>query len=291
MTEKSKKLDKAINFVEKGDYPRALDIFQSLYRQYPVDVDVLFNFGIFSNEMRDFIGSSKMLNELITIQPDYPNAKVALGFAYIQLNRPDDAEKILEDVLICDPQNLFALRNLGTIYAKRGDLEDAVNIFKKAELIDPSSRHILYGIALALFRQEKYSESSDYLTRILDENLDDEFDNLAKELKREISGKVFAQDGLRMDAVQYCLGALEKFNEMSFSQIQNIAFEIALLGSKGLDPSTPNIKYQLNSMPGDYSALHLLCYMYVGFKIVKPDVDIGFDLSKEYATAIKMFNP
>jgi len=29
--------------------------------------------------------------------------------------------------------------------------------------------------------------------------------------------------------------------------------------------------------------------MYVGFKILKPEIDIGFDLSKEYSAAKAMF--
>ena len=38
----------------------------------------------------------------------------------------------------------------------------------------------------------------------------------------------------------------------------------------------------------NYSGPQLVCCMYVGFKIVTPEHDIGFDLSKEYEAAKAM---
>jgi hypothetical protein len=47
-------------------------------------------------------------------------------------------------------------------------------------------------------------------------------------------------------------------------------------------------KYQLLSLPGRFSGLHMVCLMYVAFKIIDPTADIGFDLAKEYALANQM---
>jgi hypothetical protein len=72
---------------------------------------------------------------------------------------------------------------------------------------------------------------------------------------------------------------------MTIAEIKKIAFEIAVKGRGGLDTNDPSPKYQLVSLPGHFSGLNLVCYMYVGFKIIAPDQGIGFDLSKEYALA------
>jgi len=45
----------------------------------------------------------------------------------------------------------------------------------------------------------------------------------------------------------------------------------------------------LQSMPGKFSGLHLLCYEYVAFQQIAPGKDIGFDLSAEYGTARALF--
>lgn len=75
---------------------------------------------------------------------------------------------------------------------------------------------------------------------------------------------------------------------MSKEEVQQIALEIAMLGPKGLSVTGPSIKYQLRSLPGDFTGLHLLCIEYVGFKIIDPTADIGFDISAEYAEARRM---
>lgn len=49
------------------------------------------------------------------------------------------------------------------------------------------------------------------------------------------------------------------------------------------------MKYRLASVPGSYSGLHLVCLMYVGFKMFAPEQDVGFDLSKEYGAAKALY--
>lgn len=56
-------------------------------------------------------------------------------------------------------------------------------------------------------------------------------------------------------------------------------------GRTGLDTNDPAQKYQLNSLPGNFSGLHLVCLMYAAFKSIAPEMDIGFDLSEEYVAA------
>ena len=289
MKKLSQSINEGIKHVEMGDYKKARDIFQELYKNHPENPDVLYNYGLLLNELQEFGKSSEILKKLVGINPEYKNAKVALAYAYLNLKNPAEAEKLLIEARVTDSNNIFLLRNLGTIYAKKGEFKEALEIFYEAERLDPNNRPILYGIALALFHQEEFGQSSDYLEKIIVQNVDDEFDNLSKNLQRQIAERIFSKDGIRIDAVYYCLGALEKFNEMSYTQIQGITFEISMLGRSGLDPSDSNTRYELSSIPGDFSALQLLCFMYVGFKILKPEIDIGFDLSKEYSAAKAMF--
>ena len=83
------------------------------------------------------------------------------------------------------------------------------------------------------------------------------------------------------------MGALQKFQGLDTEEVRRITYEIAMLGMNGLDVNDPAKKYSIKSLPGDYSGLHLLCIEYVGFKQIDPSVDLGFDLSKEYAAALE----
>jgi hypothetical protein len=72
--------------------------------------------------------------------------------------------------------------------------------------------------------------------------------------------------------------------------VQRVAAELAMLGSKGLDPNdaTPR-RCQLRSLPGQFSGLQRVSYLYVALKKVAPDQDIGFDLSAEYEAAQALY--
>jgi hypothetical protein len=95
-----------------------------------------------------------------------------------------------------------------------------------------------------------------------------------------------------MASIMYCLGALQRFENMGRAEIQKIVGEIALLGSGGIDYASSEQKYTLNSVPGEqFSGLQLLCMMYVGFKDIEPTLDIGVDLSEPYQAALKLHNP
>jgi hypothetical protein len=87
----------------------------------------------------------------------------------------------------------------------------------------------------------------------------------------------------------YCLSALEHFADLPDEEVRKIAFEIGMLGEKGLEINEPAQQYQLRSMPGKFSGLQMVCIMYVGFKRVAPELTPSFDLSNEYAAALAMF--
>ena len=123
----------------------------------------------------------------------------------------------------------------------------------------------------------------------------DEFSEIAEQARKarsKIAENTFhgvTEGTPRMDAVMYCLSALKYLDKLSLEQVQKIGFEIAMLGTRGLDVNNSEQKYTLKSMEGKFSGLHLLCFQYVAFKKIAPEHSIGFDLSTEYQTALKLF--
>ena len=88
----------------------------------------------------------------------------------------------------------------------------------------------------------------------------------------------------------YLLGALERFEPMADGEVREIAFEIALLGSTGLDFASPEQKYSLRSIAGEkFTGLQLMCLMYAGFKRIAPDQETGMDLQQAYEAALTLF--
>ncbi len=95
----------------------------------------------------------------------------------------------------------------------------------------------------------------------------------------------------RLDATFYCLGAIERFEKMSAVDVRAITLEIAELGRGGFDLTSAEAKYSLRRLPGQFSGLHLVCYMYVGLRKLfpaSPPLDVGLDLAAEYELATKL---
>jgi hypothetical protein len=68
----------------------------------------------------------------LAIHPGYLSARVTLGRALIELDRPDEAQVELEHVLKSAPENLAALRGLGQINHARGNLSGALLHYRAA---------------------------------------------------------------------------------------------------------------------------------------------------------------
>ena len=146
----------------------------------------------------------------------------------------------------------------------------------------------MFGLAEALVALGRLKEADETYKKVVDLNEYGKIAELAKEARRKMAEQTFKDRGgatPRPDAVMYCLGALEKYERMSHAEVRKIASEIAMMGRTGLDPNDPSQKYELKSLPGKFSGLHLLCLMYVAFKTFAPEMNIGFDLATEYAAA------
>ncbi len=86
----------------------------------------------------------------------------------------------------------------------------------------------------------------------------------------------------------YCLEALKRFDGKLRDEIFKIASEIGLLGTKGIDHTTPDKTYTLKSYPNEtFTGMHLLCLMYVGFKLIEPDLNTGLDFKDAYEMALE----
>ena len=67
----------------------------------------------------------------------------------------------------------------------------------------------------------------------------------------------------------------------SLQEIQEITFEIGMLGKYGLDTMTPrrDTRPVVAAVEG-FLRVAVICIMYTGFKRIEPGMDIGVDLSQ-----------
>jgi Flp pilus assembly protein TadD len=94
-----------------------------------------------------------------------------------------------------------------------------------------------------------------------------------------------------MAVTMHLADAINFYRDRNQSEIQGVAFEIAMLGTQGIDPSKTEKRYTLNSVPGrKFSPLQLLAYMFAGFKELDESVDTQLDFEEQYEDALEIAN-
>lgn len=281
-------LQKAMQILSGGDLQEAKRFLEDLEVKAPDNPIVRYNLGMCYSDLGYLDFAIDTLSICVELAPLYSNAYVALGVAYARKNMLDESETSLIRAVELDKNNAFAYRNLAGISGKKGDYANSAKYFKLAHDLDPENPHILYGLGLSYQNLGMQDDATVYYEKLIDIGTPVELVELAKEGLDNLARAPVIMDEIRPDGVFYCLSALEIFEPMNPEEIKNIAFEIAMKGTSGLDINDPDQKYTLDSLPGKFSGFYLTCCMYVGFQMIDPTLDVGIDLSKEYNSAKQM---
>lgn len=185
-----------------------------------------------------------------------------------------------------DPENPYTLRNLGALLAGDSPALGLPHLEKASKLL-PNDASVAYGYGVALLKCGHDREADREFARVtklspfsdLGEKARSERTKLAEVSLRENGGS------LRLDVITYLKEAINHFRHLEPEQVKAAVYEIALLGSKGLDVNNPKSSYAVQSLGFRRSGLCLLAYLYAGTKIVAPGQDVGVDFSREYAEA------
>lgn len=280
---------RALEAMKRGDEKTAVPLLMGLIAKYPNDPKHLYNLGMLYSVWHD-AAAAHYLEKALLIDPSYTNAIMALGVLHAHAGKLDEAISTLTKAVELDPSNPLAHQNLGGCLLKRGDFEKAEEHFRTSLKAEPTNIQSQLGLGQTLESQERHHEADEIYQEIIKAAGHTDVGNLAKEGRTRIAHALLRRAGDdRPDVVMYCLGALERFENLSPQEISGVGREIAILGMKGLDINDPSTKYTLQSLPGEFSGLHLVSIMYAAFAQTSPGTDVGIDLSNEYAQALKMF--
>jgi len=283
------RFQRALDLLKQHKLPEARQLLEQLLADEPGNTGYLYNLGMLYTDMNETDRAVELLRRCTELAPAKTNAYVALGFAFARRGENAAAKANFAKALELEPDNPYALRNLGGLLGREGDYDKAIELLQHALEKLPDDPLSLYGLGLCLFKKEQFEEADKYLRRYVALGKLPQTED-AKEMRREILNRDLHQQGLRPDAVFYCLGALELFKGKPDEYVREVTFEIGLLGRSGLDVNNPDRKYRLKSLPGEFSGLHLVSIMYVGFRRIDPSVDVGMDFAREYVAARNLFD-
>jgi Flp pilus assembly protein TadD len=284
--------DVGIDFLKQGDYDRGIGLLRQALQRDADDDDALYNLGMALSDGGELDEAAELLRRLVTLDPSHARGWVALGVAHVRCKRPAEALQALRKAVELSPNDAYARMNLGATLSQTGELEEAIRHLRKATELLPGNPQPWFNLAMTHEELGEYRDADEAYQKVLALDRAGGLGERAEKGRSRIAERNFRQagGGFRGDAVAYCLSALRRFEKMPLAEVQKISFEIAMLGTRGLDVNDPAEKYTLNSIPGKFSGLHLLCIEYVGFQKIDPAVDLGFDLSAEHAEAKAMMD-
>ena len=294
LPETSQDMDSVMDLVNalirQRAFGQAETILRTLFSGYPDDRRVLFSLGSMLCEQGRLQEAREVLKRLTRTVPDFANGWNALGVALSREGKRKDALSAFQKSLSLDPENGYTMRNLGALMGRK-DPQEALRYLKRAAKLLPSDQSAQYVYGKCLMDIGSLADADPVLKKAIALNERSEIADLCREARIKITRrnlKAAVPRGLRTDVVVFCLAALETFKEVGREKTQAIAFEIASLGRSGLNIKDRTSRFRLLSLPGEFSALQLVVYMYVGLKKVAPRTDAGIDFSKEYAFALAM---
>jgi Flp pilus assembly protein TadD len=284
---------KAIGILlQQGRQSEAIQLLELLLSHQPHNVQLLYNLGMALSDAGLLPQAEKHLRRAIELKHSFCSALVALGVALARQGKSEEAVKTLECALASEPDNFYAHQNLGALFLKLAQFEKAIDHLRGAVALQPADQQSWVSLGHALSQSGRADEAGEAYAQAIRIN---PHTDIAEQARQESSGlaqQTFAHGGAgapRVEAVQHCLAALKTFAPLTNAEIKRITGEIAMTGRNGFDINKGEKRYTLKLMPGEYSGLQLLCYLYVGFQIIAPGTSIGFDLEKEYHAALALF--
>ncbi len=277
-------------FVRRQGSEKGIATLRLALQRDPTDAGALFNLGMALGNTDHAGEALELLQRLVAIEPDYPGAWVALGVAQGRGQQWGAAIQLFREAVTRHPQDAFARKNLGAALSQTGQLDEARDHLKASVVLLPSDAQAWLNLAMNLEQSGVTAEAETAYQRVVTLDPGGHLAEKAEAGRNRITLAKFRKAGgeLRPDVLAYCGEALHMFESMPKDEVQRITLEIAMLGAKGFSVNDPTKTYQLRSLSGDFSGLHLLCLEYIGFKIFDPTVDIGFDISAEYAEALRL---
>jgi len=281
--------DLALKLIAAGRMDEARIYLEELLHQDPDNPDLLYNLGLCYVDLGQLDKGIELLGRCLELSPRHSHACVALGIAYQKKGDLAQAREATSRALAIDPENPVALKNLGAILGREGDSLKALYYLRQSYQVDPQDPQTVYGLAFAYMEMRDIEQAQKHFQEVLEMQAPEELRTLARDGLRKIAARELKARGPRMDAVFYLLDALRLFRGRSLQEIQEITFEIGILGKYGLDINDPQESHVLRALPGRvFSALQLICIMYAGFKRIEPGMDIGVELGEEWGMAERL---
>jgi serine phosphatase RsbU (regulator of sigma subunit) len=144
-------------------YHLACDYMYKAKEIFPTDVNVLFQLGKYLAKEKQYLDSSKHLEEYNSLKTSNADSHLILGYCYYKLENFGKAEMEFVRAMSMRTGNITAMFNLSKVYQKQKEFEKAIEILQKILTFDPNhtqSKKSIHNLVKMLERRKNIIEKS-----------------------------------------------------------------------------------------------------------------------------------
>lgn len=160
--------DKALSYHRRNELQKAIEMYVEVLKKDPEHYDALFNLASIYLKTSAFSEAYPLLQRLMNHNPEDPQILVNMAVAEIGLGRPQKALSYLKraESLKDAPQfEIYLHRGVALSRLKKSD--EAMIFYKKAEKLHANDHCLLFNMAMACDKLERYREALTYYGRLL----------------------------------------------------------------------------------------------------------------------------
>ncbi|MDR3371192.1 tetratricopeptide repeat protein [Rhodoferax sp.] len=114
-------------------YDRARDRLEALTKQYPDDLDLVYELAMLDEKLGNLPDMERLLRSLMAAKPDDPHAYNALGYSLADHNmRLPEAIELISKALELSPKDPFIIDSLAWAQFRSGNISEALRLLKSA---------------------------------------------------------------------------------------------------------------------------------------------------------------
>lgn len=151
---------------EIKNYPEAVNQYKVVLQERPEEMDALLGLARIDQAANRMDAAEAGFKKAVTLSPDLPAAKHALGQFYVAQERWQEALPLLNDAMLGDPANKSYRFNLAVALASAGDVNAAYLHFKQS--VGDVVAH--YNLGMILKSQGQYRQAEQQFLQALAKN-------------------------------------------------------------------------------------------------------------------------
>ncbi|MFH1895995.1 MAG: tetratricopeptide repeat protein, partial [bacterium] len=161
----------AVCYADTGDQEKATQIMEEIYTLNPEYPWVNYNLGLFYSRLKQLDKAAWHLEKTLSLNDTFfLRAGEQLGYVYIGQKKYQEAVDILKKVYDLNPETQNAQLNygLGLAYLKLKQYAKAVDHLGKTTALQPENTKALEGLAVALFNTKQYEKAESIAQGLLE---------------------------------------------------------------------------------------------------------------------------